>query len=122
MGHEDAATVSASRRDATINIVKTIKPNIMKNIIRTTLTLIATLIATNGGFAQTSEWTEYCRLRDEINHNDSLSQEAIFRMYCRMDSIYNGIPAYSDLSGFLKIAVACNEQEKMKELAFRIVR
>lgn len=94
----------------------------MKNLIRLTLTLIATLIVTNGGSAQTPEWTEYCRLRDEINHNDSLSQEAIFRMYCRMDSIYNGNPAYSDLSGFLKIAVACNEQEKMKELAFRIVR
>ena len=94
----------------------------MKNIIRISLAIIATIIVANGVFAQTPEWVEYCRLRDEINHNDSLSQEAIFRMYCRMDSIYNGIPAYSDLSGFLKIAVVCNEQEKMKELAFRIVR
>ena len=78
----------------------------MKNLIRLTLVLIATIIAANGVFAQTPEWVEYCRLRDEINHNDSLSQEDIFRMYCRMDSIYNGIPAYSDLSGFLKIAMA----------------
>ena len=49
----------------------------MKNLIRLTLAIIATLIGINSGFAQTPEWTEYCRLRDEINHNDSLSQEVI---------------------------------------------
>jgi len=43
----------------------------MKNIIRISLAIIAIIIGMNAGFAQTPEWTEYCRLRDEINHNDS---------------------------------------------------
>jgi hypothetical protein len=43
----------------------------MKNLIRLTLAIIATIIVANGVFAQTPEWVEYCRLRDEINHNDS---------------------------------------------------
>ncbi|MBQ3733889.1 MAG: hypothetical protein II859_08015 [Bacteroidales bacterium] len=81
-----------------------------------TLTILLLCLFTLGSFAQTPEWTEYCQIRDKINHND-YPPEIAYGMYCRMDSIYNGIPHFTDLYNFLSIAVACNEQEKTKELA-----
>ena len=86
-----------------------------------TWTIFLLTLFTFGSFAQTPEWTEYCQIRDEINHND-YPPEIAYGMYCKMDSIYNGIPHFTDLYNFLSTAVACNEQEKTKELAFRIVR
>ena len=86
-----------------------------------TWTIFLLTLFTLGSFAQTPEWTEYCQIRDEINHND-YPPEIAYGMYCKMDSIYNGIPHFTDLYNFLSTAVACNEQEKTKELAFRIVR
>lgn len=86
-----------------------------------TLTILMLYLFTFGSFAQTPEWTEYCQIRDDINHND-YPPEIAYGMYCRMDSIYNGIPHFTDLYNFLSTALACNEQEKTKELAFRIVR
>ena len=86
-----------------------------------TWTIFLLTLFTLGSFAQTPEWTEYCQIRDEINHND-YPPEIAYGMYCRMDSVYNGLPHFTDLYNFLSTAVACNEQEKTKELAFRIVR
>ena len=86
-----------------------------------TWTIFLLTLFTLGSFAQTPEWTEYCQIRDEINHYD-YPPEIAYGMYCKMDSIYNGIPHFTDLYNFLSTAVACNEQEKTKELAFRIVR
>ena len=40
----------------------------MKNIIKITLATIAIIVGMNGGFAQTPEWVEYCRLRDADNN------------------------------------------------------
>lgn len=73
------------------------------------------------GFAQTPEWVEYCQLK-KTTQSELVTSDTIYKTYCVMDSIYNGIPLFTDLFQFLKAAIACDEQEKIKELAFRIVR
>lgn len=72
-------------------------------------------------FAQTPEWIEYCRMR-KILQKDNPSADTAYAMYCKMDSIYNGIPIFSDVFDFLTVALNNNEQAKVKELAFRLVR
>ena len=66
-------------------------------------------------FAQSPEWTEFSRLTDSLLYND-INPEKAFSMYNKMDSLYNGIPIFSDLYNYLTCAISCNEQEKMKEL------
>ena len=68
------------------------------------------------GFAQTPEWVEYCRLK-KTTQSELVTSDTIYKTYCVMDSIYNGIPLFTDLFQFLKAAIACDEQEKIKELA-----
>lgn len=71
-------------------------------------------------FSQSPEWTEYCRIRKIILYED-LAPDTAYGLYCKMDSIYNGIPFFGTTYNFLECAIQCNQQEKMKELAFRLV-
>ena len=79
------------------------------------------LVLVTSLWAQSSEWTEYCRLQKMVRYEE-LSSDSAYSIYYKMDSIYSGIPSYLDLFSYLKIAIACNKQEKMKELAFRLIR
>lgn len=72
-------------------------------------------------WTQTPEWTEYCRLRELVRYQDVTSDSA-YSVYYKMDSVYSGMPSYLDLYTYIKTAIKCNEQEKVKELAFRIIR
>ena len=42
-----------------------------------TWTIFLLTLFTLGSFAQTPEWTEYCQIRDEINHNDYLPENRL---------------------------------------------
>lgn len=72
-------------------------------------------------FAQTPEWEAYCKLRDIVGH-ETLQADSAFNLYYTMDSIYNGIPFFTDLYDYLETSIAVGNQEKTKELAFRLVQ
>ena len=74
----------------------------------------------NNSFAQTPEWTQFCQMHKTLLHED-IAPDTAFILYCKMDSIYNGIPFFGTTYNFLECAIQCNQQAKMKELAFRLV-
>jgi len=79
------------------------------------------LVLVTSLWAQTPEWTEYCRLQKIVRYED-LPSDSAYNIYYKMDSIYSAIPLYTDLFRYLEKAIECNKQEKMKELAFRLIR
>ena len=60
-------------------------------------------------FAQTPEWETYCKLRNIVGH-ETLQPDSAFDIYYTMDSIYNGIPFFTDLYEYLETSIAaiCN--------------
>jgi len=88
----------------------------MKKVIALTLLLVTFL----GAFSQTPEWVEYCKLKKILLYEE-LPNDSAYQICCRMDSIYNGIPEYTILYDFLEYAIKCNQQEKTRELAFRLI-
>lgn len=72
-------------------------------------------------FAQTPEWETYCKLRNIVGH-ETLQPDSAFDIYYTMDSIYNGIPFFTDLYEYLETSIAVGNQEKTKELIFRLVQ
>lgn len=89
----------------------------MKNVLASILLSVCLFNA----FSQSPEWVEFSRLRDTLLQND-IAPEVAYSMYYKMDSIYNGIPYFGDIFNYLGCAIKCEKQDKMKELAFRVVR
>lgn len=71
--------------------------------------------------AQTPEWDQYCKLRNIVGH-EILGPDSAYRIYTAMDSVYNGIPFFTDLYDYLKAAIALGMREKTQEIAFRLVQ
>ena len=69
----------------------------MKKAVLTSLFLVLVTSL----WAQTPEWTEYCRLQKIVRYED-LPSDSAYCIYYQMDSIYNGIPLYLDLFSYLE--------------------
>lgn len=85
------------------------------------LAIFISLIIMGITSAQTPEYMELWNLRKSAFSEDH-SSDTLYMMLNKMDSLYNGNPYFDDLIYFLEIALQCNQFEKAKEIAFRLVR